>query len=93
MSEANTSSNQPAAEDSPLNTILPLEIIDKSIGHKIQVLMTNDKEFKGTLIGFDDYVNMVLENVEEFDNEGPKGKVIKKMLLNGSQVAMLIPSL
>lgn len=93
MSEANTSSNQPTAEESPLSTILPLEIIDKSIGHEIQVLMTNDKEFKGTLIGFDDYVNMVLENVEEFDNEGPKGKVIKKMLLNGSQVAMLIPSL
>ncbi|CUM48764.1 unnamed protein product [Debaryomyces tyrocola] len=93
MSEANTSSNQQAAEESPLSTILPLEIIDKSIGHKIQVLMTNDKEFKGTLIGFDDYVNMVLENVEEFDNDGPKGKVIKKMLLNGSQVAMLIPSL
>lgn len=78
MSEANTSSNQPAAGESPLSTILPLEIIDKSIGHKIQVLMTNDKEFKGTLIGFDDYVNMVLENVEEFDNEGPKERLLRK---------------
>lgn len=93
MSETNKSSSQAAAEDSPLNTILPLEIIDKSIGHKIQVLMTNDKEFHGTLIGFDDYVNMVLENVEEFDGEGQKGTIIKKMLLNGSQVAMLVPSL
>jgi U6 snRNA-associated Sm-like protein LSm5 len=27
--------------------------------------MKNDKEFSGTLLGFDDYVNMVLEDVTE----------------------------
>lgn len=93
MSERSNTTNEQVSDEAALQTVLPLEIIDKSIGHKIQVLMTNDKEFHGTLIGFDDYVNMVLENVEEFDSDGPKGKVIKKMLLNGGQVAMLIPSL
>lgn len=92
MAEVNTDNHQEAPKETP-PTILPLEIIDKSIGHEIKVLLTNDKEFHGTLIGFDDYVNMVLENVQEYDSEGAKGKTIKKMLLNGTQVAMLIPKL
>lgn len=71
------------------DTILPLEVLDRAIGHKIQALLTNDKEFHGTLVGFDDFVNMVLEDVEEFDNEGKK-ETLKKMLLNGGQVAMMV---
>lgn len=79
--------------EEPLTTVLPLEILDKSIGKEIQVLMSNDKEFHGTLIGFDDFVNMVLENVTEVDQAGASGKVIKKMLLNGGQVSMLVPKI
>lgn len=41
------------------------ELVDKCIGSKIWVLMKNEKEFTGTLLGIDDYVNMVLENVTE----------------------------
>lgn len=71
------------------DTVLPLEVLDRAIGHKIQVLLTNDKEFHGTLVGFDDFVNMVLEDVEEFDSDGKK-ESLKKMLLNGGQVAMMV---
>ena len=44
--------------------LLPLELIDKCIGSKIWIIMKGDKELVGTLIGFDDYVNMVLEDVQ-----------------------------
>lgn len=47
------------------NVMLPLELIDKCIGSKIWVVMSSNKEFTGTLSGFDDYVNMVLEDVVE----------------------------
>ncbi len=53
------------AESTPLNQILPLELVDKCIGSKIWVLLSGDKEFTGTLVGFDDFVNMVLEDVTE----------------------------
>jgi U6 snRNA-associated Sm-like protein LSm5 len=36
--------------------------------------MRNDKEIVGTLLGFDDFVNMVLEDVTEFENT-PEGKI------------------
>lgn len=73
-------------------TVLPLEAIDRAIGSKIKILLTNDKEFNGKLVGFDDFVNVVLEDVTEVDAEGNEGKPIKKMLLNGAQIAMLCPS-
>ena len=43
----------------------PPELIDKCVNSRIWVIMKGDKEFAGTLLGFDDYVNMVLEDVIE----------------------------
>ncbi len=39
--------------------LLPLELVDKCIGSRIHIIMRNDKEIVGTLLGFDDFVNMV----------------------------------
>ncbi len=41
------------------STLLPLELVDKCIGSRIWIIMKGDKEIVGTLLGFDDYVNMV----------------------------------
>ncbi|KAK4645924.1 RNA-binding protein lsm5 [Podospora bellae-mahoneyi] len=70
--------------------LLPLELIDKCVGSRIWVIMKGDKEFSGTLVGFDDYVNMVLEDVTEFDYSGNNTQ-LKKILLNGNNICMLIP--
>ena len=59
--------------------------------------MKGDKEFYGKLRGFDDYLNMILDDVSEFAyaGSGGKGRVIesrhKSMLLNGAHVCMMIP--
>ncbi|KAG5772696.1 hypothetical protein H9Q71_009463 [Fusarium xylarioides] len=70
--------------------LLPLELIDKCVGSRIWVIMKGDKEFSGTLVGFDDYVNMVLEDVTEFDYSG-NHTTLPKILLNGNNICMLIP--
>jgi U6 snRNA-associated Sm-like protein LSm5 len=59
-------------------------------------MMTGDKEFYGTLRGFDDYLNIVLEDVKEYQNAGHGGKrlllnEVDSMLLNGSHICMMIP--
>lgn len=51
----------PPANKTPQTT----ELIDKCVSSRIWVVMKGDKEFAGTLLGFDDYVNMVLEDVVE----------------------------
>ena len=44
---------------SRLNSVLFLlaELIDRCIGSRIWVIMKNDREFTGTLLGFDDFVS------------------------------------
>ncbi len=75
------------------SNILPSELIDRCIGSKIWVIMKNDKELTGTLRGFDVYVNMVLEDVEEVEitPDGPKTTKLEQILLNGNNIAILVP--
>lgn len=58
--------------------------------------MQGDKEFYGTLRGFDEYFNLILDDVKEYQDSGVGGKRIlinkvESMLLNGSHITMLIP--
>ncbi|PRP81330.1 U6 snRNA-associated Sm-like protein LSm5 [Planoprotostelium fungivorum] len=72
---------------------LPLELIAECTGSKLWIIMKNDKELVGTLRGFDDYVNMVLEDVTEFENtpEGIRTNQLDQILLNGNNICLLIP--
>lgn len=74
-----------------MSQILPLELIDKCISSKIHVIMKSETEFTGTLVGFDDFVNMVLEDVTEYSPEGTMK--IKQILLNGANIAMYLSNL
>ena len=50
-------------------SLLPLEMIDRCIGSSIHVVMRGQTEVVGTLVGFDDYVNLVLEGVTEYNTQ------------------------
>uniref|UniRef100_A0A2K6AVX1 LSM5 homolog, U6 small nuclear RNA and mRNA degradation associated n=1 Tax=Macaca nemestrina TaxID=9545 RepID=A0A2K6AVX1_MACNE len=41
--------------------LLPLELVDKCIGSRIHIVMKSDKEIVGTLLGFDDFVSILLK--------------------------------
>lgn len=68
-----------------------LELVDKCIGSRIHIVMKNDKEIVGTLLGFDDFVNMLLEDVTEYEST-PEGRRVTKLdqiLLNGNNITMV----
>ncbi|KAI6203234.1 U6 snRNA-associated Sm-like protein LSm5 [Aphelenchoides besseyi] len=88
------------------STLLPLELVDKCIGSKIWVIMkskwlsnipqqlvSDEKEIVGTLTGFDDFVNMVLEDVVEYEStaEGRRITKLDTILLNGNHITMFVP--
>lgn len=67
------------------------ELVDKCIGSRIHIIMKNDKEIVGTLQGFDDFVNMLLEDVTEYEST-PEGRRITRLdqiLLNGNNITMV----
>ncbi|PIK59404.1 LSM5-like [Apostichopus japonicus] len=69
-----------------------LELVDKCIGSRIHIVMKSDKEIVGTLLGFDDFVNMVLEDVIEFETtaEGRRVTKLDQILLNGNNITMAV---
>ena len=73
--------------------LLPLELVDKCIGSRIWVIMKGDKEVVGTLRGFDEFVNMVLDDVTEYvvTARGREKTKLDQILLNGNNVAMMVP--
>eukprot|EP00172_Hildenbrandia_rubra_P002464 Plantae.Rhodophyta-Hildenbrandia_rubra.ctg33227.p1 GENE.Plantae.Rhodophyta-Hildenbrandia_rubra.ctg33227~~Plantae.Rhodophyta-Hildenbrandia_rubra.ctg33227.p1 ORF type:complete len:100 (+),score=30.57 Plantae.Rhodophyta-Hildenbrandia_rubra.ctg33227:197-496(+) len=73
--------------------ILPLELVDKCIGSRIWIIMRGGKEFGGMLRGFDEFVNMVLEDVTEYEHteDGLQKRKLDQILLNGNNVCMLVP--
>eukprot|EP00850_Spirogloea_muscicola_P011551 SM000072S21185 [mRNA] locus=s72:166117:166897:- [translate_table: standard] len=67
------------------------ELIDRCVGSRIWVIMKGDKELVGTLRGFDVYVNMVLEDVTEYEitAEGRRVTKLDTILLNGNNIAIV----
>lgn len=79
---------------------LPLELIDKCVGSRLWVVMKGERDFVGTLRGFDEFVNMVLDDVTEYETRPGAGGAAPRavpvgrldtMLLNGSGVVALVP--
>ncbi|CAH8682070.1 unnamed protein product [Schistosoma rodhaini] len=70
--------------------LLPLELVDKCIGSKIHIIMKNDKEMVGTLLGFDSYVNMVLADVTEFEFTAQELQLINRGVYYGRLLPKMI---
>ncbi|AQZ12308.1 LSM5 (YER146W) [Zygosaccharomyces parabailii] len=76
--------------------VLPLEIIDKTVGQPVWIVLQSNREFTGTLVGFDDFVNVIVEDALEIVG-GPNLEDVPvmqhkgRMLLSGNSIAMLVP--
>ena len=57
------------------------------------LLIQGNTELVGTLRGFDEYVNMVLEDVTQYDitPTGKKETKLDQILLNGNNVCLMVP--
>lgn len=89
--QTDMSAESKETQDTEVPQILPLELIDKSIGTKIWAIMSDFHEFVGTLEGFDDFVNIVLSDVTEYDVSKKVVSKKSKMLLSSRNLAMLVP--
>ena len=44
---------------------LPLDVLEKSLNQKLSLLLKDGRVVEGKLTGYDEYMNMVLIDVEE----------------------------
>lgn len=52
--------------------VMPLSLLEKSMNKKVSLLLKDSRHLVGTLSGFDDYLNMVLEDTEETNGDNVK---------------------
>jgi small nuclear ribonucleoprotein len=67
--------------------VMPLALLEKSIDKRISLLLKDNRVLEGKLKGYDDYMNMVLEDTEERtpDQERRLGTVV----LRGNNVVSI----
>jgi len=69
--------------------VMPLSLLEKSVNKKVSLLLKDNRVLEGTLIGYDDYLNMVIENTEE--TNGDQVKRLGTVILRGNNVVSITP--
>lgn len=69
--------------------VMPLSLLEKSMNRKVSLLFKDSRLLVGTLAGFDDYLNMVLEDTEE--TNGDNVKRLGTVILRGNNVVSISP--
>jgi len=69
------------------NMALPLDVLEKSMNQRLSLLLKDGRVIDGKLTGYDEYMNMVLEEVEETNGEAKKR--IGTVILRGNNVVSI----
>jgi len=69
--------------------VLPINVLEKSLNTQITLLLKDNRLLEGKLVGFDDYMNMVLEDVEE--NKDGTLRRLGTVILRGNNVITISP--
>ena len=77
--------------------ITPIELLSRTIGKSVWLITRDNKEYSGKLLGFDEYVNVVLEDAIEYEQlQGEElwlfsEEKIGTVLLSGNSVEIIVP--
>jgi len=66
---------------------LPLDILEKSVNQKLLLLLKDGRTINGTLLGYDEYMNLVLDDVEETKDENKRR--LGRIILRGNNVVSI----
>ncbi len=69
--------------------VMPNTLLEQSINHRVVLLLKDGRMLEGKLTGFDDYMNMVLEDTEETTEE--RVRRLGKVVLRGNNVVSIAP--
>ena len=68
---------------------MPLNVLERSINKRISLLLKDGRTLVGKLNGYDEYMNMVLEDTEETHNDQVRRLGI--VVLRGNNVVTIVP--
>lgn len=66
---------------------LPLEVLEKSTNGRLSLRLKDGRVLEGKLSGHDEYMNLVLEDVEEIKNDNKRR--VGTIILRGNNVVSI----
>ena len=70
--------------------IKPLQALSESVGKSVIVALKGNKEYRGTLNGYDPHMNLVLQTVQVYI-AGEKKEEVASLLVRGDNVIYISP--
>ena len=78
-----------------MNAGRPMELLQNSIGDQVLVELKGKKKIKGKLRGYDQHLNLILEDAEEISTDPETGEqiieVVKTVIVRGDNVVIVSP--
>jgi small nuclear ribonucleoprotein len=78
-----------------VNAGKPMELLQKSLGEQVLVELKARKKIRGKLFGFDQHLNLILEDAEEIntDSETEEQTItsIDRVIVRGDNVVIVSP--
>lgn len=72
-----------------IDMVMPAALLENSLDKRISLLLKDGRSLEGKLTGFDEYMNMVLDDTMESGAEGSDGRRLGKVVLRGSNVVSI----
>jgi small nuclear ribonucleoprotein len=67
-----------------VDMVLPMEMLEKLLNSNVSLLLKDGRVVKGKLVGYDPYMNIVIDDAQESDGENLKR--LGKIVLRGNGV-------
>ncbi len=69
---------------------MAVKVLDESINKVVLIKIKGGKTIRGSLLGFDQHMNLLLESSEEIPTEG-EAKSLGTIVVRGDNVVMISP--
>lgn len=69
--------------------VLPLDLLEKSLNARMTLILKDGRTLEGKLAGYDQYMNMVLEETNESTESGERK--VGTIILRGNNVVSMSP--
>lgn len=68
---------------------MPLNVLEKSLDKAVTLTLKDGRTLAGTLAGFDEYMNMIIEDTEETKDE--QVRRLGTVILRGNNIVTIVP--
>ena len=67
--------------------VMPINLLEKSLDKRLSLLLKDNRVLEGKLVGYDDYMNLVMEDTEEKKDD--QVRRLGKVVLRGNNVVSI----